>query len=71
MNSSVSLAHFEPRHGIPVELVEEISPRTEKRIVFGDLPRVLVGAGGKLSGYRWGTERKKLLLALEGVRDVA
>jgi AraC family transcriptional regulator of adaptative response/methylated-DNA-[protein]-cysteine methyltransferase len=31
----------------------------------------VVGAGGKLSGYRWGPERKRRLLAMEGVRNVA
>jgi AraC family transcriptional regulator of adaptative response/methylated-DNA-[protein]-cysteine methyltransferase len=31
----------------------------------------VVGAGGRLSGYRWGPARKRRLLALEGVRDVA
>jgi AraC family transcriptional regulator of adaptative response/methylated-DNA-[protein]-cysteine methyltransferase len=31
----------------------------------------VVGAGGKLSGYRWGPERKRRLLALEGARLAA
>ena len=31
----------------------------------------VVGAGGKLSGYRWGPERKRRLLELEGGRRVA
>ncbi len=31
----------------------------------------VLGAGGKLSGYRWGPERKRRLLALEGVSHVA
>jgi len=31
----------------------------------------VVGAGGDLRGYRWGIERKRRLLALEGVRRVA
>lgn len=31
----------------------------------------VIGAGGKLSGYRWGPERKRRLLALEGARRVA
>ena len=31
----------------------------------------VLGAGGKLSGYRWGPERKRRLLALEGIRIVA
>jgi AraC family transcriptional regulator of adaptative response/methylated-DNA-[protein]-cysteine methyltransferase len=31
----------------------------------------VVGAGGDLRGYRWGTGRKRRLLALEGARDAA
>jgi AraC family transcriptional regulator of adaptative response/methylated-DNA-[protein]-cysteine methyltransferase len=31
----------------------------------------VVGAGGRLTGYRWGVERKRRLLAMEGVRDQA
>ena len=60
LNSNVSIARFELRHGFPVDLGEKISPRNEKWIVFGDLPRVFVGGGGELfrfaqkkNGFTW------------------
>ena len=31
----------------------------------------VVGSGGRLSGYRWGPERKRRLLALEGVLHIS
>ena len=44
----VRLAQADPGHAALVELGEEISPRDEKWIVFRDLLRVFVGAGGEL-----------------------
>ena len=58
LNSGISLAHFKPRHGFPVELVEKISPRNEKRIVFRNLPGVFVSTGGEL--FRFAQENNGL-----------